>query len=1179
MAGLKVASANVNGLQNPLKRRSVFNHFHLSPYDVILLQETHVQQSDIISWNTEWRDSCYWNPGPTPHSCGVGILLNNKTPMTSLNVSRDDCGRVLSLTLLHDGHTVTLVNVYAPACPTDRPPFFPSLATYLSSTHINIVGGDFNVVADPLLDRSGGTISSHHTQGIIQLTALFTAFQLIDVWRERHPTHREYTWRSPHHHHPQVKSRLDRFYAPSSLTTRPIVTEFYPVPWSDHSYITLEFTLASPRPRGRSYWKLNTQVLSEPAYLDTITQLLHYHHRHMTEYADIACWWDVVKLAIQYATQAYCSVRKRHQNDTIAHLKDSITHLDQRSLSSSTTSDLLYSELHHLQNVQRAGVIVRSREQVILNEERPTKFFYLLEQSRQVKRTIVAVHTPNGPDATDDDSISHTLHAFYTDLYAKRPTDPDRQAYFLDQLSPRLTDAQALSLEQPLTTTELYKNITQMGLNKSPGCDGLPVEFYLTFWHVIAPTMTALANNIFMAGGSLNYTQSSAILTLLYKEGDKLDLANWRPLSLLTADYKFIAKSIATRIRPFLSTLIHSDQTCSVPTRTIHTNLYLLRDIITFAHHKRQPTFILSLDFQKAFDMIDHDYMLQTLTRFNFGPIFLRYIKTIYTDISSKVLNNGYLTCALPIARGIRQGCPLSLSLYCLVAETIASAIRNHSHIRGVFAPGRSLALKVTQYADDTTILTTRLHSLTQTFSTFTEYEQASGCRLNPSKIKGLAIAAPVPTLPLPIQWHNPEGVKILGMHFFDDLLQLSNFNWTKVLRKLKKSLSLYRFRSLSLRGKVLLLNSVALSKIWFLSTVIAIPNWALRTLESHLFKFLWDDKGVEPIQRNTLYRPLHEGGLGLLHPKRQNIALRMQFFLHLTDPNDCTPWTYFGRYWMASTLPKFHPPWSFLTANNVPKYNGTDPPIYYKQLRNLLQLFLPDIVQLCPPSSKLLYKIFHAFHYRDHVIPATLYWDRIFTRSLPWYALWRLPYESYATGKPHDLLFKIFHNSLPTGVRIHRNLTGRQYYHPMCASCPQCPESILHLFTQCPHAIRLWRHYALPYALLHPPSSNSLPALMLSLNAVEPPPLPLVRKLLLTINTYILAEIWSARNRMKFEHIHPNFARSVTAINYNLEFCIRTHFKSHLATNTLPTFENHFCIATALCYVSRQALVFTLPR
>ena len=1179
MASLKVASANVNGLQNPHKRNRLFHHFQRSIYDVILLQETHVQHRDIIPWSTEWRAPSYWNPGPTPHSCGVGILLTNHTPLQVLHTVNDRSGRILTLTIQVGSATFTVVNVYAPDRPADRPHFFTTLPTYLSPRHINIVGGDFNVVPDPQLDRTGGTPSAQHTAGFPQLSAVLTSFHLIDIWRTNHPLHRTYTWHSPHNLLPQIRSRLDCFYVSSSLNARPVITEFYANNWSDHHYITFEFTLAPPCPRGPNYWKLNTRVLDEPAFIDLITQLLHFHRERLLDYPNIARWWDAVKLAIKSASQAYCIARKTRQTAAVAQLKDRITGFDRHPPSTPAVLDQLYTELHHLQHEQNAGVIIRSRAKILLNEEKPTKFFYMQEHSHQTKHTLAAVHTPHGPDATDDDSISHALHTFYSDLYTQRPTDPAQQTYFLDQLTAHLTPAQALSLDQPITSDELYFTLQHMNLNRSPGCDGLPIEFYKTFWPSLAPEMTALSNYIFITGGSLNYTQSLAILTLLYKDGDKLALSNWRPISLLTADYKFLAKSIATRLRPFLANLIRSDQTCSVPTRTIHTNLYLLRDIITFAHHKRRPTYILSLDFQKAFDMIDHDYMFKALARFNFGPILLRYIKSIYTGITSKVLNNGYLTHAVSIARGIRQGCPLSLSLYCLVAETIASAIRNHPHIRGVYPPGRPIPLKLTQYADDTTILTTSTHSLHQTFQTFADYETASGCRLNPSKIKGLAVFGPIPNLPLPIQWHNPDGVKILGIHFFDDLLQLTNFNWTKVLRSFQQKLSLYRYRSLSLHGKVILLNTVALAKIWFLSTVIAMPTWALRTLESHIFKFLWDDKVVEPIQRNTLYLPLHEGGLGLLHPQRQTTALRLKFFLHITNPLDCTPWTYFGKYWMASTLSKFHPRWSFLSANHVPKYNGTDPPLYYKHLRNLLQLHLPAVVALTTPTSKLLYTILQTFHYRDHSIAATDYWNHAFARPLPWLALWRNTYASYATGKPNDLLFKILHNCLPTAVRLHRNLAGRAHYHPMCASCPQRGETILHIFAECPHATRLWRHFASTYALLQPAYPFSIPDIVLSLNTVDPSPPLLVRQLILTLTTYILSELWSSRNNMKFDRIYPNLARSIATVSTNLKFCLRTHFDHHLAHHTLKTFEDKFCIAHALCYVSERHLVFTLPR
>ena len=106
MASIKVASANVNGLQHPHKRRRLFAHFTDSIYDIIFLQETHVQQRDVIPWSSEWRDPSYWN-----------LLFNNRIPLQCLTVSKDTHGRVIAITLKSGSDTINILNVYAP----DRP--------------------------------------------------------------------------------------------------------------------------------------------------------------------------------------------------------------------------------------------------------------------------------------------------------------------------------------------------------------------------------------------------------------------------------------------------------------------------------------------------------------------------------------------------------------------------------------------------------------------------------------------------------------------------------------------------------------------------------------------------------------------------------------------------------------------------------------------------------------------------------------------------------------------------------------------------------------------------------------------------------------------------------------------------------------------------------------------------
>lgn len=228
----------------------------------------------------------------------------------------------------------------------------------------------------------------------------------------------------------------------------------------------------------------------------------------------------------------------------------------------------------------------------------------------------------------------------------------------------------------------------------------------------------------------MSASQRTGLITLLYKKGDRTDLKNWRPISLLNCDYKILAKMISLRLANVLENIIQPDQTCSVPNRSIITNGLLLRDLVQIAEEKNIPAALISLDQLKAFDRVNWDFLFQTMSAFNFHPTFISWIKLLYTDIFSCVRVNGHLTETFSLTRGVRQGCPLSPLLYVIVAEVFAISIRQNSNIQGIPIPPRATN-KISQYADDTTLTVVGDKSIDEVFSTVTLFEQASGARIN----------------------------------------------------------------------------------------------------------------------------------------------------------------------------------------------------------------------------------------------------------------------------------------------------------------------------------------------------------------------------------------------------------------------------------------------------------------
>ncbi|CAM2096369.1 unnamed protein product [Caretta caretta] len=158
-----------------------------------------------------------------------------------------------------------------------------------------------------------------------------------------------------------------------------------------------------------------------------------------------------------------------------------------------------------------------------------------------------------------------------------------------------------------------------MPTNKSLGMDGLTIEFYRVFWDVLGPDLvTVWAESLQSRVLPLSCRQ--AVLALFPKKGDHRDLRNWRPVLLLSTDYKIVEKVISLRLGSVLANMIHTDQTYTVPDRNIFDNLFLVRDLLELGRREGLSFALLSLDQEKAFDRVDHGYLLSTLQTFGFGP-------------------------------------------------------------------------------------------------------------------------------------------------------------------------------------------------------------------------------------------------------------------------------------------------------------------------------------------------------------------------------------------------------------------------------------------------------------------------------------------------------------------------------------------------------------------------------
>ena len=201
-----------------------------------------------------------------------------------------------------------------------------------------------------------------------------------------------------------------------------------------------------------------------------------------------------------------------------------------------------------------------------------------------------------------------------------------------------------------------------------------------------------------------------------------------------------MTKALAAKIKPVLSSIIKNDQTAYVNGRFIGESSRLISDIIETTHTLNMDGYLLTLDIQKAFDSVDHDFLLLSLEMFGFGENFINWIKIILNGQESCVMNGGFSTGYFKLERGTRQGDPISAYLFLLVIEVFFTMIRENPAIKGLNILG--FEYKLSAYADDATCILANEDSIVATLQTFDIFSKYSGLSLNKTKCEACGIGA-----------------------------------------------------------------------------------------------------------------------------------------------------------------------------------------------------------------------------------------------------------------------------------------------------------------------------------------------------------------------------------------------------------------------------------------------------
>ena len=168
----------------------------------------------------------------------------------------------------------------------------------------------------------------------------------------------------------------------------------------------------------------------------------------------------------------------------------------------------------------------------------------------------------------------------------------------------------------------------------------------------------------------------------------------------------------------------------------------------------------------------------------------------------------------------------------------------------GVCLPGLSEESKISQYADDGDLTLVDEYSITKAFEIVHTFEKGSGSKLNLDKTEGMWFGSRAGRTDGPVNIKQRTNfIKVLGIFFTMSDCDFLSLNWNFRIEKLAKRLESWKFRTLSLKGKSMIINTLALSDLWYAGSIVPLPAWAEMKINRIIFDFLWSRKN-EQIKR-----------------------------------------------------------------------------------------------------------------------------------------------------------------------------------------------------------------------------------------------------------------------------------------------------------------------------------------
>lgn len=511
------------------------------------------------------------------------------------------------------------------------------------------------------------------------------------------------------------------------------------------------------------------------------------------------------------------------------------------------------------------------------------RFFHQAIQKRASINTIHRIFK-EGHWLTDASQIREVFYDYYCNFFK----DSSKLLLDLGSLGlPCISESAKNQMVRNISQAEVVAALNSLAENKAPGPDGMNIKCLKFIWPCVGNKVMSFITN-FCDSGYLPTGLNSSFITLIPKIQCPTLVRDFRPISLINSSVKILLKVLATRLAGHLDSLISDTQTGFIRGRQASESILLVKEVAHSIQKLKCKGFILKLDFEKAFDSVNWNFLIQTMERMNFDCKWCNWIKSLWESTRISILVNGTPSREFSPQGGLRQGDPISPLLFNLAGEVL-NAMLTLAASRGIFKGilMRKGAGQIThlQFADDTVVFLDGSEESAKGIKRVLQcFQLVSGLKINYNKsnlyadhrFSNEALSAanilgckvgywPLMYLGIPIGYSPRRSVF-----------------WEPLVRKVQSKLAKWKACSLNQAGRLTLVKSVLDSVPIYWMNTHSIPMSVSRKLEQIRINFFWGSKvkGNESSRKihlaswDKVCKPKSCGGLGIVSIQIRNQAL-----------------------------------------------------------------------------------------------------------------------------------------------------------------------------------------------------------------------------------------------------------------------------------------------------------------